>query len=151
MQRRRATPRPRPTLGRASYRSSRGRPSMTSSGSTSTAWSNCAPPRRAPRSSYLAPQILLLRLRSPPPPHPAPPPSPHPTDRPAACLLLVALTTSYAPWCGHCKDLKPEYKEVAMQLSEHRPPIPVAMIDATALGTTNYRSIYTDLPHARIN
>jgi protein disulfide-isomerase-like protein len=48
---------------------------------------------------------------------------------PHACALHWLC--SYAPWCGHCKTLKPEYEEVAKQLAEHDPPIPVAAVDAT--------------------
>lgn len=37
----------------------------------------------------------------------------------------------YAPWCGHCKTMKPAFTELATKLKNEGSPVVIAAVEAT--------------------
>ncbi|OIV97947.1 hypothetical protein TanjilG_12704 [Lupinus angustifolius] len=48
----------------------------------------------------------------------------------------------YAPWCGHCRKLAPEYEKAASVLSSHDPPIVLAKVDANEANNKDLAAQY---------
>ena len=49
-------------------------------------------------------------------------------------LFLLFSVMFYAPWCGHCKRMKPEFEKAASILEENDPPVNLVKVDCTESG-----------------
>ena len=58
----------------------------------------------------------------------------------------LTLVKFYAPWCGHCKKLAPQYEKAAAALKELQPPVPLCSVDATVQTTLKDRFAVRSFP-----
>jgi thiol-disulfide isomerase/thioredoxin len=87
-----------------------------------------------------------------PPPLPLPPPPPATSLLPRSPLRtcrtprdpppLHPLPQFYAPWCGHCKKLEPEWAKAATELKGHEPSITLVKARAGSLNRLPTESLH---------
>jgi len=56
----------------------------------------------------------------------------------------------YAPWCGHCKRLEPEYKKAAAELKRAKAKMILAKVDATAEKQTGQKFEISGYPTIKV-
>ncbi|KAL8572134.1 hypothetical protein ACOMHN_052931 [Nucella lapillus] len=87
---------------------------------------------------------IIAFMRNPDSPPTTPPPEPewsdivsdvhHLTDATFDDFITTnrrTLVMFYAPWCGHCQRMKPDYMSAATRLKTHVPDAALAAVDAT--------------------